>query len=180
MMKNHKIIISGPPGSGKTSIINALKNKGYLVQNELHPGKINKESDKLELSNYLFSKRIKQYHDKTIIKSNKHNIKLTYEHPLIFFDRSIIDVIAYLNMWKIKFPIKMNTAIKKYNYNKNIFYTPCWKKIYKTTPHRPENYENSIKIDIFLRNAYIEFNYNIIEVPKLDVNKRVDFIINNL
>ena len=83
-------------------------------------------------------------------------------------------------MWKIKYPLEWNTIISKHQYNSNVFYTPCWKEIYKTTKYRPEKYDNTKKIDLFLRKAYLKFNYNIIEVPKLDINKRVDFLINHL
>ena len=33
-MKNKRIVISGSPGAGKTSIIKGLKNKGYTVFEE--------------------------------------------------------------------------------------------------------------------------------------------------
>ena len=36
------------------------------------------------------------------------------------------------------------------------------------------------EIDSFLKKAFTKYHYNIIEVPKLDVLKRVDFIINSL
>ena len=179
-MKINKIIISGPPGSGKTSIINALKSNGFLVKKELHPGNIKMETDKLEVSSFLFNKRIKQYLDITMLKSKKPIKKLLKDSPFIFFDRSTIDVVAYLKMWKIEYPLEWNSVISKHQYHRNIFYTPCWKEIYKTTKHRPEKYDKAKKIDLFLRKAYLKFNYNIIEVPKLDINKRVDFIINQL
>ena len=179
MMKNQKIIISGPPGSGKTTIIETLKLKGYLVQNELHPGEINEKTNKLELSHFIFKERIKQYQDLEGVNAKNSLIHLD-SNPLIFFDRSIVDVVAYMNFWKEKYPLKWDQAIFKYRYRKSVFFTPVWGKIYKTTNQRPESYEEATKIDAFLREAFLKFNYNIIEVPKLDINQRVNFILNNI
>ena len=64
MMKSKKIIISGPPGSGKTSIINSLLKKGYNCFQEINPTKIKTieiKNDKFLLSEYLFQKRLKEY-----------------------------------------------------------------------------------------------------------------------
>ena len=55
MMKNNKIIISGPPGSGKTQIIKRLSEKGYSTNKEIHPGKITNKTNKLKLSSILFN-----------------------------------------------------------------------------------------------------------------------------
>ena len=46
MMKNNKIIISGPPGTGKTTIINELKNRGYTTNDEINPSSLNQNSSK--------------------------------------------------------------------------------------------------------------------------------------
>ena len=54
------------------------------------------------------------------------------------------------------------------------------RQIYKTTNHRVECYQESKKIDQFLRQAFLRFDYNIIEIPKLNISKRADFIINNI
>jgi len=167
-MKNKKIIISGPPGSGKTTIIDELRNRGYICMPEVTPKKLNLkiEQNKLILSDFLFSERIKQYHSQNEVAC--------------FYDRSLIDVVAYMDFWDSKYPHIWNNEITKLRYNQNVFYTPPWPEIYKKTDHRQENIKEAQQIDLFLRKAFLKYQYNIIEVPKLDVSKRVDFIINNL
>ena len=179
MMKTKKIIISGPPGSGKTTIINALNQKGYLIHPEINPKEINKEVSRIELSTYIFTKRIQQY--KNLITNNiEHNTKTYKNNNFFFFDRSLIDVVAYMNFWKEKYPSRWNDLIMKNRYEKIIFYTPNWEEIYQTTEQRPENYMEAKKIDLFLREAFAQFNYKIIEIPKFNTSKRVNFILNKI
>ena len=178
-MKTKKIIISGPPGSGKTTIINALNKKGYLRHSEINPQEIKKKVTKIELSTYIFKKRLEQYEDQ-IKTSTQYNFEEEKQENIIFFDRSIIDVVAYMNFWKEKYPSKWNDFIMKNRYEKNIFYTPHWKNIYQTTEQRPENYIEAKKIDLFLRATFLRFNYNIIDIPKVSTDKRVNFILNNI
>jgi len=89
-------------------------------------------------------------------------------------------VIAYMDFWGEEYPLSWGETVKKCRYSKNIFYTPNWKEIYKQTTQRPETYEEAKKIDLFLKKAFLRFNYNIIEIPKLAINARVEFILKNI
>jgi len=167
-MKNKKIILSGPPGTGKTTIIHELKKRGYNCIKEINPLHSNKEirKNKLSISQFLFQKRKEQYN------INNNNI--------VFYDRSMIDVVAYMNFWKEPYPALWDKVIQDAQYFNQIFYTPVWRKIYTPNKYRPEDYEETKKIDFFLKQTFLNFNYNIIEIPKLTVSKRVDFIINKI
>ena len=168
-MKNQKIIISDPPGSGKTTIIHGLKGKGYNCLKEINPTDVkdvNIKNNKNLLSDFLFTIREKQYHQ--------------FENQLAFYDRSMIDVVAYLNYWKIQYPKDWNQIIQNCQYSNNVFYTPSWKDIYTQSTERLETYEESKLIDNVLKTTYLDFGYNIIEIPKSDIKTRLNFIIKNI
>ena len=96
MIDTNKIVISGGPGGGKTTIINSLKNLGFFCYDEisrelLEQLKGNGEQNILmknpiDFSNILWKKREEQYKN-SIIQEN-------YEK--VFFDRSLLDVTSYL------------------------------------------------------------------------------------
>jgi predicted ATPase len=55
-----------------------------------------------------------------------------------------------------------------------------WKEIYIQDEHRYENYEQAELIFNHLIETYNSFNYLPIEVPKGNVEERIDFILKNL
>jgi len=173
---NKKVVISGAPGTGKTSIIEELSKRGYTCHPEISreiikeqiatKGFITPWQDLIEFSNIVIKQRKNQYHQAT---SN-----------LDFFDRGIIDAIAYLN--------KENTPIKKewqsianhHKYYEKVFITPPWKEIYVNDNERKEDFESTIEIHQCMINAYESFNYKVIIVPKMSINDRLNFILKEI
>ena len=172
-----KYIISGAPGTGKTTIINALKKKDHYCAEEISReliaeqksigGNILPWKDQIAFENKIAHKRYKQYLDSP-------------ENCICFFDRSSIDCIAYLNSNKLEATSQIIEIIKNCTFNKTAFYTPIWEEIYVTDTERKENIEQAKKIEKELIKCYQSFGYTVIEIPKTTLDKRINFILSQI
>ena len=99
---------------------------------------------------------------------------------ICFFDRSIIDCIAYLKLNNLEITQEITDKIKTCNYNKNIFYTPLWEEIYTKDKERKENIKTAKSIEDAIINVYKKNKYTIIKIPKLSIKERVDFVISKI
>ncbi|MFK5957427.1 MAG: ATP-binding protein [Lutibacter sp.] len=173
-----KIVITGGPGTGKSTIINELMKRDFTCMTEisreitLNARKNGTEqlflTKPLLFSELLLEGRVNQY-----IESEKK------DDNLVFFDRGIPDVHAYMNYISIDYPKTYLTKSNLYRYN-YIFLMPPWEEIYISDNERYENFEQALAIHNHLERTYKDLNYTIIEVPKGSVNERTNFILNNL
>jgi predicted ATPase len=173
-----KIVLIGGPGTGKTTIINELIKRGFCCMPEVSRAvtlKAKKEGiDQLFLTEpLLFSKmllegREAQYNNADILKEE-----------VVFFDRGIPDVHAYMNYFNTAYPSYFIEKSAAYKYTKIFHFSP-WKEIHTTDNERYESFEESVKIDTFLIEAYSLLGYTLIKVPFGTAEERTNFIINSL
>jgi predicted ATPase len=178
LLKTKKIVITGGPGSGKTSLIDFLEKEGYPVMQEISRDVIleaQKEGiDQLFLENpILFSEkllegRLSQFHE---------GINCT--ETILFYDRGMPDVTAYMDFVNTKYPTIFDETCIQYKYDK-IFVLPPWEEIYEQDNERYESFEQAEKIFEFLKNGYKNYGYKINEVPVGSIKERVDFILKKL
>lgn len=177
-MKSRKIVITGGPGTGKTSVIKVLEQKNYLCLHEISR-EITREAQKKGFSQYfleqplLFSElllegRIKQFKD-----AEKFTSEIT------FLDRGIPDVVAYMDYFGNEYPEVFTEVCKKYVYER-VFILPPWKDIYTSDNERYETYEEAVKIHDFVVESYKRSGYDAIEVPLGNLKERTSFILNHL
>ena len=91
-------------------------------------------------------------------------------------DRSIIDIIAYVEFYnKPVFPELLNFPFTKY-YHKTVFFAPSWQEIYQTDEQRPQQYVELQGLGEKIEELYKRFGFHCVNLPKLPVAERVQFI----
>ncbi len=178
-MKSRKIVITGGPSTGKSTVIKELKNRQFACFDEVSR-EIIKEAqqegidqlfltDPLLFSRKLIEGRIKQYHE-----ANK------IDKPVIFFDRGIPDVNAYLLYSNQPVPDEFKEIARKHPYDRLVFVMPPWEEIYTTDAERYESFNQAQLIHNKLVNYYKELGYFLIFVPFGPVDKRIDYILDSI
>jgi predicted ATPase len=173
-----KIVLIGGPGTGKSTVLNKLKEKGFFcfdeVSREVTLKAQKKGIDQLFLTEpLLFSEMLLEGREEQYLKAEKR------KENIIFLDRGIPDVHAYMNYFKTAYPSLFLEKSKQYKYDLIFHFSP-WEEIYITDNERHETFKESVTIDKFLIKAYSELDYKIINVPFGTVDERTNFIINSL
>jgi predicted ATPase len=96
-----------------------------------------------------------------------------------FFGPGLPDVLAYMHYIGDSYPAFFDAACRENIYSK-IFVLPPWEEIYESDEARYENYEQAKLIYNHLIETYLNYGYELIEVPKYTVDKRILFILDKI
>ena len=173
-----RIVITGGPGPGKSSRIKKLETEGYDCLHEVSreiTAAAQREgiaqlflAQPLLFSQRLLEARIGQFHEASVIQSD-----------MVFIDRGIPDVVAYMDYFGTGYPAEFNEACKEHKYHQ-VFLLPPWEDIYATDNERYESFHQAVEIYEQLKLSYLSNGYSTIEVPKDSVARRCEFILSNL
>lgn len=166
-----RIVITGGPSVGKTTLIEALKRKGYPAMPEVARRVIHEQlkiksdalpwKDVTAFSKLVLIQQIKQFEQ----CSNK----------VVFLDRGIPDIIGYMNHGQQKLFKELTETANELRYNK-VFILPIWEDIFKNDEARKESLWEAKEVQLAIQKSYASLGYNVIEVPKVPVKERVKFI----
>lgn len=168
-------VITGGPSSGKTTTVNLLKERGYITTFE-------------HARHYLDTQRLK---GKTIDEVRKNqgefqlgvlDMQIEQENQispdvLVFLDRAIPDALAYYRFLNLPEDNKLTEALRTVFYKK-VFVLDCLPLVKDYA--RTEDKAAQEKIHALLMEVYESLGFPVIQVPVLQPEERVDFILKNL
>ncbi len=172
---HQKVVITGGPGTGKSTVITALQNQ-YTCMPEVSRS-VTRDAQKqgidqlflhdpLIFSELLLKERINQY-----------EAAEKFADETIFFDRGIPDVMGYLDYLEVEYPEQFRRESLERRYDR-IFMMPPWKKIYQTDSERYESFDQSLLIFERLKSTYSTLGYHFEIIPEASVENRIEFILN--
>ncbi len=177
-MKKELIVITGGPGTGKTTIIDTLIEQGYACFPEISR-QVTMEAKKQGIEQLFLEKPL--LFSELLLEGRKkqHQQALQDQAEIVFLDRGIPDILAYMHYIGDSYPSFFDQASKDHKYSK-IFVLPPWEEIYESDEARYENFEQAKLIFAHLLETYQKYGYELIEVPRGTVEERIEFILNQL
>lgn len=173
-----RYIITGGPGSGKSTLIETLEQHGHRCYPEASRELIRREAQRpngvlpwndLEaFARLAFDEMLRQ-----------HNHAATTGDSC-FFDRALPDIFGYLQRSRFDIPKEYLTIHGGCRYERTVFILPPWPEIYINDDERPQSLDEAEALHDAIRTAYESLGYELIEVPKLPVNKRYEFVLETL
>ena len=181
LFKNKKIVISGGPGSGKTTLVNLLRVEGYecidefsrtLIKRAQKQGKNNIfKTQPLDFSKKVWNGRKEQYKNSKS-SSNKKN------KSYIFFDRGLHDVLAYMDCLGVSYDsCKFDPSGFPYDL---ALLLPPRKSIYIKDNERKEGFQEAKKLYFYIKKTYQTYNIPIVEVPFQSPEVRISTLLEYL
>lgn len=180
--ENKLIVISGCSGGGKSTLLVELNNKGYAVVPEVGrelvkeqlavKGDITPWSNPKAFSEVLIAKSIEAYHQANMITN--------VMDQMIFFDRSFLEGISYYQSLNKNDSNKYNHFVEELRYYPTVFMAPPWQNIFIQDDERKHSFEDAVSEYKRLLIFYAQSGYHIVELPKVNINERLQFVISHI
>jgi len=171
-------VITGGPGSGKTSLIECLRSRGYVCSTEAGRAIIQNQvaiggsalpwNDRLLFAELMLQWEMRSYH-----------LAEQSTGP-VFFDRGVADVIGYMRLIRLRPPEHMQKAATDFRYHRTVFIAPPWREIFRQDVERKQDFDEAQRTYESLFKTYKELGYELVELPRATIEHRVKFILDRL
>ncbi len=169
-------IITGGPGTGKTSLIAELRRRGFagtvkagraiIIDQALIGGRGLESGDCELFAELMLAWEMRSY-----------RIAARESAPAVFFDRGIPELTGYFLMRGMPVPAHVRTAARTFRYRPRVFLAPAWRAIYTTDAERKQIFEDAVAGSQAARTAYEDCGYEVIGLPLAPVAERADFVL---
>jgi predicted ATPase len=171
-------IITGGPGSGKSSLIEALQERGYsgtigagrgVIQDQVATGgSALPWGYRLLFAEMMLSWEVRSYHMARLASGT------------VFFDRGVPDVLGYLKLCDLTAPPHMLKAAEDFRYNRRVFIAPPWQDIFRQDRERKQDFDEAVRTCEALVETYAALNYTLVELPRVSIEERLRFILDDI
>ena len=165
-------VVTGGPGSGKTTLIDALVALGH--------GRTVEAGRFITQAQVAIGGNAVHWGDRALYAELMlmHEIR-SYEQArdLTFFDRGVPELCGYFAMSGLPVPAHFEKAAQLYRYSRTVFAAPPWREIYVNDAERKQDFAEAVATYELCKNTYRARGYEVMELPRASVAERVAFVV---
>ncbi len=177
-MCHHMFVVTGGPGSGKSSLIAALSRRGLrglpeagraIIRDQVRiGGSALPWADRAAFAELMLGWELRSHHEAAALAGP------------VLMDRGLPDVIGYLTLCGLPAPAHVEAAARLFPYNRRVFLAPYWPAIFTLDAERKQSEEEAEATGRVMAETYARLGYRIVELPRTGIEDRADFVMDHL
>jgi len=175
-------VLTGGPGSGKSTLIAALARAGHATSVEAGRSVIQDQvaigggalpwGDRAAFAELMLAWEMRSHHLARAAASRSAG-------P-VFFDRGVPDVAGYLALEGLPVPAHVRRAVERFRYHPRVFIAPPWPEIFRQDGERRQDLAEAARTYEAMVAAYGAAGYALVELPRASVEERVRFVLRTI
>lgn len=171
-------MLTGGPGSGKNTVIEELRRRGYHCVDEVGRQIIKEQVD--VGGNALPWGNKRRFRDLMQERSIETYESVREVSGPVFFDRGMPDLVGYSNLEGIPIGEDLKRAVDSNRCNSKVFIFPPWERVYKNDTERKQSFEIAIATYEAMVKAYSDIGYELRKMPRLKPKRITIWLIQSL
>jgi predicted ATPase len=168
-------VITGGPGSGKSTLIEALAGHGICTMPEAGRAII---QDQVAIGGEALPWSDRRAFAELMLCWQKRSYRaaLRLSGPVIF-DRGVPDVLGYLHLSNLPIPSHVERAAQIFRYHPQAFIAPPWREIFGFDAERKQTFQEAEATYEVMRETYSGLGYDLVPLPLGSIQECVRFVL---